>query len=600
MSARAGGEEKPAGAENGTGPNHSRVHVISWNVAGWSKALAQIRKRYGSLGAWMERHHADILCLQEVKTTDQKLQSCTAEMGADEPGYESFWSPCAAPSGKGKGFNGVATFARSGLTLAARRDALGDTELDKDGRCIVTDHGPFVLFNVYVPNDGPGSRALPKKMAFLKALRRAMSAERKRGKRVILVGDLNIHRRSQDCTYSSIMLDVPEFLRRNGGSPALAAARRALVSDGLWSAVQRMLTDDKDIVERDMKVQGRVIKRWRVCVKGPDGNKAYLGRPFQSKERASGSCDDYSIKGRYVDDKYTGSRRTARPPNEIRVEQLAECVRIASNQRVDWSQRLQQEMALAFGKPISSPCCIAWLDGDIIRNDKMVDTFSHLWPHALDRFTCWDQYKNRRYFNQGARIDYVLVDATLMPSVLRGAAKLPTGLGNVYDLDPKYADPNTRESARAAATSRGKWQPAPFEGGGLPDGTQRTYDTQFYTPHTGIVYTPPQFSDHIGVSLLLDGEKLSAPLGPPKGAKHKWNKSSRTCQPHKKQSRISAFFRAVPTTKSAKTKDVKVVSLKKKRKPDSHDPKKKGKGGLRDFFGPKLKREKRNAVAPAK
>lgn len=29
------------------------------------------------------------------------------------------------------------------------------------------------------------------------------------------------------------------------------------------------------------------------------------------------------------------------------------------------------------------------------------------------------------------------------------------------------------------------------------------YDAQFALPHTGIVYTPPTYSDHVGVSLLL-------------------------------------------------------------------------------------------------
>jgi exonuclease III len=48
----------------------------------------------------------------------------------------------------------VATFARSGLTLAATATAFGDSSLDSEGRCIMTDHGSFVLFNVYVPYSG--------------------------------------------------------------------------------------------------------------------------------------------------------------------------------------------------------------------------------------------------------------------------------------------------------------------------------------------------------------------------------------------------------------------------------------------------------------
>ena len=64
-------------------------------------------------------------------------------------------------------------------------------------------------------------------------------------------------------------------------------------------------------------------------------------------------------------------------------------------------------------------------------------------------------------------------------------------------------DANSAEAALAAATAGGVWRQAPFDGGGIPDGTQRDFETQFRAPHTGIVYTPPAFSDHIAVSLLL-------------------------------------------------------------------------------------------------
>jgi exonuclease III len=39
--------------------------------------------------------------------------------------------------------------------------------LDGEGRCVCTDHGAFVVFNVYVPNAGNGSR-LPYKQRWLR------------------------------------------------------------------------------------------------------------------------------------------------------------------------------------------------------------------------------------------------------------------------------------------------------------------------------------------------------------------------------------------------------------------------------------------------
>ena len=50
------------------------LHICSYNVAGWKKTLVNIRSKHGSLESWMARHNFDILCLQEVKCTDIKLQ----------------------------------------------------------------------------------------------------------------------------------------------------------------------------------------------------------------------------------------------------------------------------------------------------------------------------------------------------------------------------------------------------------------------------------------------------------------------------------------------------------------------------------------------
>jgi exonuclease III len=127
----------------------------------------------GSLEKWLDRHGVDILCLQEVKATENNIGEKPKDHGAKPDGWDTFW--CPSPSvGPFKGFNGVATYARKGLTAAADSAPLGVAALDAEGRCVMTDHGSFVLFNVYVPNDGPGSVRLPVKMQFLNALRTKM------------------------------------------------------------------------------------------------------------------------------------------------------------------------------------------------------------------------------------------------------------------------------------------------------------------------------------------------------------------------------------------------------------------------------------------
>lgn len=61
--------------------------------------------------------------------------------------------------------------------LDAKADWLGENssaeDLCNEGRLMCTDHGSFVLLNVYVPNSGDGDKGRPRldfKMRYLKAL----------------------------------------------------------------------------------------------------------------------------------------------------------------------------------------------------------------------------------------------------------------------------------------------------------------------------------------------------------------------------------------------------------------------------------------------
>jgi AP endonuclease-2 len=143
---------------------------------------------------------ADIVCLQETKVKEDAITAQDALVGM---GYESFW----AFSTSRKGHSGVATYVREQPRTPARAQAqskastpsadagaggavttcyspvaafdkpFGDSELDDEGRCLVTDHGAFVVINVYVPNAGDGGSAggrprLEYKLLFLAALQK--------------------------------------------------------------------------------------------------------------------------------------------------------------------------------------------------------------------------------------------------------------------------------------------------------------------------------------------------------------------------------------------------------------------------------------------
>jgi len=173
------------------------LHLVSWNTAGWGATLERIRGFRGGLNEFLQRHHVDVLCLQEVKTTAKALAAEGGKLEGEMKGYESFWSCNEGAAGQQKGFNGVATLAREGAVLRADCCPLRDPELDGEARCLMTDHGHFVLFNAYVPQSSGGAR-LPFKLRWLTALRAAMARERAAGRPVVLAGDLNMRLSGRD------------------------------------------------------------------------------------------------------------------------------------------------------------------------------------------------------------------------------------------------------------------------------------------------------------------------------------------------------------------------------------------------------------------
>ncbi|KAI3428942.1 uncharacterized protein J3R85_008966 [Psidium guajava] len=142
-------------------------------------------------------------------------------------GYESFFS-CTRTLDKGRtGYAGVATFCRvrsafssrevalpvaaeegfTGLLRNSRKDenharVAGGLEdfakddllrVDSEGRCVITDHGHFVLFNIYGPRvHSDDAERTEFKLKFYKILQRRWEYLLQQGRRLFVVGDLNI------------------------------------------------------------------------------------------------------------------------------------------------------------------------------------------------------------------------------------------------------------------------------------------------------------------------------------------------------------------------------------------------------------------------
>ena len=153
-----------------------------------------------------------------------------------------------------------------------------------------------------------------------------------------------------------------------------------------------------------------------------------------------------------------------------------------------------------------------------------------------------------------------------------------------------------------------------MEGGGLPDGRRDDYCHHARRPaHTGILYTPPQWSDHAAVSACFLGVPLQAAAGGgcargEDGSKRKRRRrdavavaaatitaveaaesdpggapscktATKLCQPHKKQRPITSFFGAAPRGGGGQA-----PPTKQKKPPPVRSPPKKKKATISAFF----------------
>lgn len=171
------------------------MKLLCWNINSLAPTVRNAVLKHGSWLGFFQEHGLDIACLQESKVPEDKL---TKELCCVD-GYQSFW----AHSREKKGYSGVTTYASDAYApLSCQADCLGSGEedIDREGRVLITDHGAFVLVNVYVPNAGdrPDRPRLHYKLRFLAALRRKCEELAVAGRELLLVGDFNVPAEARD------------------------------------------------------------------------------------------------------------------------------------------------------------------------------------------------------------------------------------------------------------------------------------------------------------------------------------------------------------------------------------------------------------------
>lgn len=150
------------------------MRILSWNVNG---IRAAERKGFFE---WLAQKPAEIICVQETKAHPEQLIKKILE----PDGYQSYWS-----SAERKGYSGVAVFTKK--TPIKVSEGLGEKGFDREGRVLQLEFKDFILFNIYFPNGGNGNARVPFKMAFYDCFLKKVEKLRKRGKKIIVCGDVN-------------------------------------------------------------------------------------------------------------------------------------------------------------------------------------------------------------------------------------------------------------------------------------------------------------------------------------------------------------------------------------------------------------------------
>lgn len=149
---------------------------------------AAVKKDPGLL-QWLSATDADVVCLQEVRATDEQL--CTALAPVLDDGWHIL---SAEPEAKGR--NGVAILSRS--PADEHRIGFGDPEFAASGRYIQAAFGDVTIASLYLPSGETGTPRQDEKERFMATFADHMARLASSGCDVLVCGDWNIAHTERD------------------------------------------------------------------------------------------------------------------------------------------------------------------------------------------------------------------------------------------------------------------------------------------------------------------------------------------------------------------------------------------------------------------
>jgi hypothetical protein len=386
-------------------------------------------------------------------------------------------------------------------------------------------------------------------MKFLESLLKAVHEQRLLGKKVIVLGDLNIAPRPVDVcrSYRKILITdilentslqtLPDLQKQTLFCPTLNRdltdhERDQLVSivahiKAVWEDVEYALKHTVSVETSETKIKEKVCFTYKVkAIRRSDEKRVQLGKSNTSIPHKPYNLDGeiiieksetfiISVPGMlYFDDFKEVIIKLAPPPSNSNGSSNMSFLDIHWDLLSDY-----------FGRTAHVQSSVDWYYR-LLEEENLVDAYAVSRPDAQGRATCWNQSENRRFSNMGNKIDHILVSQSWWEEC---GVVGTTLAGEEHENDRHRA-------SLWACTAGGRFRPAPQEGTGLEEGSKEAYDEQFRPPHTGIVYFPPDYSDHVGVSIVIGITSSVSPL------KLCTDPATRKTQPHSLQSTMTSHF----------------------------------------------------------
>lgn len=197
------------------------MKVATFNVNGVNGRLPRLLE-------WLEETRPDVACLQEIKTSDEKVPAAAIE----KAGYHSIWR------GQ-RSHHGVAVLTRGGKARERRR-ALPGNDDDAQARYLEVEYEGLVIASVYLPNGNPvPSPNFDYKLAWFERMIAHAKDLSDSGESVILAGDFNVVPTKIDI-YNAWLWRFDAVLQ-----PQTQEAYRRLLAAGWIDATRHLHPDER-------------------------------------------------------------------------------------------------------------------------------------------------------------------------------------------------------------------------------------------------------------------------------------------------------------------------------------------------------------------